>query len=152
MNDLEYYLLKVPIKWNDLYQKLLELMVNFGIDIIKDCNASCSNNGKKLINCWMTFNVACTAFELENYKESNILITIVVDCLNRNYNTDFNIKDYIINISDDYEFNDETFNVVDDGVTDFEYNFDNNVFKTEVIEDGTNNLEFDNNVFNTEEV
>lgn len=154
MQDKDFYILKVPIKWNDIYQKMLELMANFGIDIIKECNAVCSDRGKSLIQCWMTFSVACSAFELNNLKEAKILIIILIDCLNKKYGTNFDSDKYS-DFSDYegdeeiYEFDINVFKEVDNGVDDGVYEFNENVFETEETLDGTNKLEFNKNIFET---
>ena len=75
----KFVFLKVPVKWTEIYNKLLILMSNRGIDMIKDCNASCDGETKKLIECWNQFNAACAAYAIGQETEAKILIRILID-------------------------------------------------------------------------
>ena len=83
----KFVFLKVPVKWTEIYNKLLILMSNRGIDMIKDCNASCDGETKKLIECWNQFNAACAAYVIGQETEAKILIRILIDCMNKKYKT-----------------------------------------------------------------
>lgn len=91
--------LSIPIVWNDIYLYFIDLLSTHGIDIIKDCNANCSEKGKDIIQCWITFQTACTLFDFDR-TESIILFRIAVDCLNNKYNGKFDI-DYYVNLIDE---------------------------------------------------
>lgn len=88
-----FYLLKVPFKWKAIYNTLLRLMTKQGISIMEDCTSACSGKGKKLLACWIEFNVACASVEI-NQRSALILIQDVVNRLNTNYNTDFDLDYY----------------------------------------------------------
>lgn len=90
----QFIFLQVPLKWTEIYNKLLILMSNKGIDMIKDCNAACDENGKRLIECWNEFNAACAAYANGQEKEAKILITILIDCMNKKYKTDYDVDYY----------------------------------------------------------
>ena len=146
MEDNNFVFLSIPIIWKDIYNELIKLMSNFGIDIIKDCSAICSNNGKNIITCWMTFNVACAAYAINNLKEVKILIIILIDTLNRNYGTNYDPDDYInFNNEDDLEFDENIFKVIEDNSGILGYSFDENVFTTQ---GEGNTYEFDISIFN----
>ena len=147
MEDNNFVFLSVPIIWKDIYNELIKLMSNFGIDIIKDCSAICSNSGKNIITCWMTFNVACAAYTINNFKEAKILIIILIDTLNKTYGTNFDYNNYI-----DFDggteilnFDQNIFTVIEDNSGISGYSFDENVF-TEQGEGNT--YGFDINIFN----
>lgn len=88
-----FYLLKVPFKWKAIYNTLLRLMTKQGISIMEDCTSACSGKGKKLLACWIEFNVACASVEI-NQRSALILIQDVVNRLNTNYDTDFDLDYY----------------------------------------------------------
>ncbi len=88
-----FYMLKVPFKWKAVYNTLLRLMTKQGISIMEDCTSACSGKGKKLLACWIEFNVACASVEI-NQRSALILIQDVVNRLNTNYNTDFDLDYY----------------------------------------------------------
>lgn len=90
----KFVFLSVPIKWTEIYNKLLILMANRGIDMIKDCNAACNDDAKRLIQCWNEFNAACAAYKLGQETEAKILIEILIDCMNRKYRTNYDAAYY----------------------------------------------------------
>lgn len=128
----KFVFLKVPVKWTEIYNKLLILMSNRGIDMIKDCNASCDGETKKLIECWNQFNAACAAYAIGQETEAKILIRILIDCMNKKYKTnydeeyytDFNIDNLsYINCNNSTFFIDEIINLYNaDNFNDFSIN------------------------------
>ena len=139
----KFVFLKVPVKWTEIYNKLLILMSNRGIDMIKDCNASCDGETKKLIECWNQFNAACAAYAIGQETEAKILIRILIDCMNKKYKTnydeeyytDFNINDLsYINCNNSTFFIDEIINLYNaDNFNDFSIN--NNLNNAEELKD-----------------
>ena len=100
----KFVFLKVPVKWTDIYNKLLILMSNRGIDMIKDCNASCDGETKKLIECWNQFNAACAAYAIGQETEAKILIRILIDCMNKKYKTNYDEEYYTDFNTDDLSY------------------------------------------------
>lgn len=149
MSQSSYKYLKIPIAWKTLYTTILKIMSDFGVDIIKDCNATCSDSGKKAIECWVTFNAACVAFAEDKITQAKILIEILVDCLNKRYKTDFNPDDYtdIETETYEYEFDPNVFKTIVNG-DDEGYEFDENIF-TVVIDEDSSEYSFDSNMFTT---
>lgn len=139
----KFIFLKVPVKWTEIYNKLLILMSNRGIDMIKDCNASCDGETKKLIECWNQFNAACAAYAIGQETEAKILIRILIDCMNKKYKTnydeeyytDFNINDLsYINCNNSTFFIHEIINLYNaDNFNDFSIN--NNLNDAEELKD-----------------
>ena len=158
----KFIFLKVPVKWTDIYNKLLILMSNRGIDMIKDCNASCDGETKKLIECWNQFNAACAAYAIGQETEAKILIRILIDCMNKKYKTnydeeyytDFNIDDLsYINCNNSTFFINEIINLYNaDNFNDFSIN--NNLNDAEElknkIDEIINNFkqEYENETYN----
>lgn len=104
-NDVIY--IKIPYKWSCIYQKILIAFADLGIDMLKDCNASCTSNNKSIINCFNMFNAAIAAYELresDNWetdkmlKQANTIIKYIEAQLNIHYKGD--IPNY-----NKYEFN-----------------------------------------------
>ena len=158
----KFIFLSVPIKWTEIYNKLLILMANRGIDMIKDCNASCDGETKKLIECWNQFNAACAAYAIGQETEAKILIRILIDCMNKKYKTnydeeyytDFNIDDLsYINCNNSTFFINEIINLYNaDNFNDFSIN--NNLNDAEElknkIDEIINNFkqEYENETYN----
>lgn len=75
----------IPSEYVETYKKLLNLMVYYGIDLMKDCQAGCDSKHRKLIECWNVFQSACAAYDLEYGQEANVLYTFVTEQLNLLY-------------------------------------------------------------------
>lgn len=70
-------LIKIPLEYETLYHYLAERILDYGVDLVKDCNASKLSCNKKLLECWAMFQAACIAYE-DNEKESKFLINYIV--------------------------------------------------------------------------
>lgn len=77
----EYVYLTIPTLYICTYHKILHYMVDFGIDLVKDCGASCNAKNKKILDCWSMFQSACAAYTLtpagEEPKKANLLIKYI---------------------------------------------------------------------------
>lgn len=81
----------IPDEWSDLYNKLLNLMVDNALDVVKDCSKGCDNKNIKLIECWNLFQSACCANSLNLTDKANFLYNFVVEQINLTYGS--NIPD-----------------------------------------------------------
>lgn len=158
----KFVFLKVPVKWTEIYNKLLILMSNRGIDMIKDCNASCDGETKKLIECWNQFNAACAAYAIGQETEAKILIRILIDCMNKKYKTNYDEEYYIdfnidnlsyINCNNSTFFIDEIINLYNaDNFNDFSTN--NNLNNAEELKNKIDEIingfkqEYENKTYN----
>lgn len=84
----EYVYLTVPTLFICTYHKLLHYMVDFGIDLVKDCDSGCNAKNKKILDCWGMFQAACSAYTLEKYTEANLLIKYINEQLKLFYNSE----------------------------------------------------------------
>lgn len=107
--DGTFIYLVVPSKYNCVYEKLLVKLSDLGIDIVKDCGATCRGINRHVINCWNMFQSACAAYSLNEVKKADLLINYVNEQLKLNcpYYTDDPvaieppvIKDFSLNIKD----------------------------------------------------
>lgn len=57
----DYVYMVIPAEYISIYHKLLVYLSDFGIELIKDCQASCSAKNKTIIDCWNMFQsmIAC---------------------------------------------------------------------------------------------
>lgn len=76
--DGTYVYLTVPLKYNCVYTKLLIMVSDLGIDLIKDCTSTCKGVNRQVINCWNMFQAACAAYQLGEEKKANLLINYIV--------------------------------------------------------------------------
>lgn len=87
--DQEYIYLKVPSRYKCIYTKLLVLMTDLGIDILKDCASTCKGKNKQIINCWNMFQAACSAYTSGQSKEATLLVNYI------NVQLNFGCKEFV---------------------------------------------------------
>lgn len=75
--DGTYIYLVIPAEFECVYSKLLVRITDLGIDIVKDCSASCRGVNRQVINCWNIFQAACTAYELGEVAKANFMINYI---------------------------------------------------------------------------
>ena len=76
--DGTYVYLTVPFKYNCVYTKLLIMVSDLGIDLIKDCTSTCKGVNRQVINCWNMFQAACAAYQLGEEKKADLLINYII--------------------------------------------------------------------------
>jgi len=67
----------IPAEWACVYQKLLVAVADFGEQMLYDCQASCKDNNKTIINCWHMFASAVAAYQLGKTKLAETLIKYI---------------------------------------------------------------------------
>lgn len=85
MNKYPY--LKIPIDYVCVYNKLAYCLYSYGIDIIKDCSASCKTNNKNIIELWNLFQLAIVCFEKNEIDKANYFIDYIKSNLDKIYNS-----------------------------------------------------------------
>lgn len=75
--DGTYIYLVVPAKYECIYTKLLVSMSDLGIDLIKDCSATCRGINRQVLNCWNMFQGACCAYEMGEEKKADLMINYI---------------------------------------------------------------------------
>lgn len=85
MNKYSY--LKIPIDYVCVYNKLAYCLYSYGIDIIKDCSASCKTNNKNIIELWNLFQLAIVCFEKNEIDKADYFIDYIKSNLDKIYNS-----------------------------------------------------------------
>lgn len=73
----EVLYMTIPAEWACVYQKLLVAVADFGEQMLHDCQASCKNVNKNIINCWHMFAAAIAAHQLGQDKLAETLIKYI---------------------------------------------------------------------------
>lgn len=73
----EVVYMTIPADWACIYQKLLVAIAQFGEQMLYDCQASCKNVNKNIVNCWHMFAAAIAAHQLGKDKLANTLIKYI---------------------------------------------------------------------------
>lgn len=82
----EYVYITIPAEYICIYHRILVMLADYGIELIKDCKASCTNRNVKVIECFNMFNAAVAARKLNKEKEASLLINYVKAQLDLLYN------------------------------------------------------------------
>lgn len=82
-DKLEYIYSTIPVKYLCVYQKILFLLADYGIDMLKDCKASCTDRNSNVIDCFNMFNAAVANYTLGKVKEADVIIKYVKAKLNQ---------------------------------------------------------------------
>ena len=85
MNKYSY--LKIPFDYVCVYNKLAYCLYDYGIDIIKDCSASCKTNNKTIIELWNLFQLAVVCFEKNEIDKADYFIDYIKSNLDKIYNS-----------------------------------------------------------------
>ena len=83
--NVEFVYLMIPSEWTCLYHRLLVYLADLGIDIVKDCSASCNNKNQNIIFCWNLFQSAVAARQLGNNQQADFFIKYITEQLNLTY-------------------------------------------------------------------
>ena len=82
-NRIEYIYVTIPKQYICLYHRLLVLMADYGVEMLKDCKASCTDRNSTVIECFNMFNAAVAARKLSNEEDdhydklANLLINYI---------------------------------------------------------------------------
>lgn len=89
----EYIYMTIPADYVCTYHKILILLSEYGVDMLNDCQAGCTNQNKSIINCFNMFNAAVAARKLGQDKTAETIMKYVNNQLNIiNNNEDINTK------------------------------------------------------------
>lgn len=76
-NDVQFVYITIPKEYLCVYHKILVMLADYGIEMLKDCKASCTDRNSNVIECFNMFNAAVAAYKLNNTNLANTLITYV---------------------------------------------------------------------------
>lgn len=76
-NDIQFVYITIPKEYLCVYHKILVMLADYGIEMLDDCKASCTERNSGVIECFNMFNAAVAAYKLNNTSLANTLITYV---------------------------------------------------------------------------
>ena len=83
--ELEYVYVTIPADYICVYHRILSLLADYGMEMLNDCKANCTDRNSGVIECFNMFNSAVAARKLGNSKLANVLIKYVKAKLNQLY-------------------------------------------------------------------
>lgn len=81
----EYVYVTIPAEYICIYHKILVLLTEYGVEMLKDCKAHCTQRNSNVIECFNMFNAAIAARKLGNTKLAETLIKYIKAKLNQLY-------------------------------------------------------------------
>ena len=102
-NDNLYVLYKIyiPRDWIVTYHRILILMAEYGVEMLKDCKAGCTNRNKNVVDCYNMFNAAIAAKLTGEEPKANVLINYINAQLSLLYGDLKPSKNALVAIGDD---------------------------------------------------
>ena len=73
----EYVYMTIPAKYICTYHRILIMLADYGLEMLNDCNASCKDGNRQVINCFNMFNAAVAAYKLGQTKVADTIIKYV---------------------------------------------------------------------------
>src|SRR5574344_20431 len=100
-DEVEYVYITIPKDYVGIYTKILIMFVDFGLDLLNDCKASCNDRNRKIIDCYNMFNAAIAARQLNETKQAEVLIKYVEKQINLMYNNNPPCPDLVYKVTED---------------------------------------------------
>ena len=69
--DLEYIYVTIPAEYVCVYHRILAMLADYGVEMLKDCKATCKDRNSGVIECFNMFNAAVAARQLGKSASNN---------------------------------------------------------------------------------
>ena len=96
--NLEYIYVTVPAEYVCVYHDIMQLLADYGIEMLKDCKASCTKRNSNVIECFNMFNAAVAARKLGQTKLAETLIKYIKAKINQIRNGSESDTEFTLNI------------------------------------------------------
>lgn len=71
--------LTIPTEYVVVYRKLMQCLLDAGINILKQCDCNCKNNKTRIIfDCWCAFQSAIAAKKLGQDKTAEVILKYII--------------------------------------------------------------------------
>lgn len=81
----EYIYVTIPAEYICVYHKILIMLADYGVEMLKDCKAHCTKRNSNVIECFNMFNSAVAARKLGQDKLAETLIKYIKAKINQIY-------------------------------------------------------------------
>lgn len=83
--ELEYVYITIPAEYICVYHRILAMMADYGLDMLRDCKANCTDRNSGIIECFNMFNSAVACRKLGKDKEASVIIKYIKAKINQIY-------------------------------------------------------------------
>lgn len=98
--ELEYVYVTIPAEYICVYHRILALLADYGIEMLKDCKANCTDRNSSVIECFNMFNAAVAARKLGQTKLASTLIIYIKAKLNQLYKGKDNSTSFVFPVDE----------------------------------------------------
>lgn len=85
----DFIYLTIPTEYVVVYKRLMQCLLDSGINVLKQCDCNCKNNKTRIIfDCWCAFQSAIAAKKLGMEKEADLIIKYILAQLDLNCSPD----------------------------------------------------------------
>lgn len=98
--ELEYVYVTIPADYICIYHRILSLLADYGMEMLHDCKANCTDKNSGVIECFNMFNAAVAARKLGQSKLANTLIVYVKAKLNQLYKGKDNSTSFVFPVDE----------------------------------------------------
>ena len=99
----EYIYVTVPAEYICVYHRILAMMADYGEEMLKNCNASCTDKNNNVIECFNMFNAAVSARKLGKTKLAETIIKYIKAKINQIYKGFDNSTSFVFPIDENGE-------------------------------------------------
>lgn len=77
VNCIGTLFMTIPAQYNDIYEKILLLFSEYGLDAVKDCKVSCRDRQSRIVECFNIFIAGVAAWNASRYKEASLIMNYI---------------------------------------------------------------------------
>lgn len=96
----EYVYVTIPAEYICVYHRILAMLADYGIEMLQDCKANCTERNSGVIECFNMFNAAVACRKLGKTKEANVIITYIKAKINSIYQSKDNSTSFVFPVDE----------------------------------------------------
>ena len=97
----EYIYVTIPAEYVCVYHRILAMLADYGIDMLKDCKATCKDRNSGIIECFNMFNAAVAARKLGKNSVAATLIKYIKTKINQIYKNKDNSTSFVFPVDEE---------------------------------------------------
>lgn len=98
--ELEYVYVTIPAEYICVYHRILAMLSDYGVEMLKDCKASCTDRNSGVIECFNMFNSAVACRKLGKDKEAATIIKYIKAKINQIYKGKDNSTSFVFPVDE----------------------------------------------------
>ena len=99
----EYIYVTIPAEYICVYHRILAMLADYGVEMLKDCKASCTDKNSGVIECFNMFNSAVACRKLGKDKEAALIIKYIKTKINQIYKGVDNSTSFVFPVDENGE-------------------------------------------------